>query len=89
MVNRFAMHVASSLNFTVFVRPLSLKTDVIKKRNRASGTPSSNSRKNQTLPKIASYGTRPRSQSSAGAGSSLSMTRGNNPDISAQFAVYW
>ncbi|KAH0827483.1 hypothetical protein J3R83DRAFT_4178 [Lanmaoa asiatica] len=45
------------------VRPLSLKTDVIKKRNRASGTPSgSNSRKNggAGLPKIAAS-SRPRS----------------------------
>ncbi|KAJ3483886.1 hypothetical protein NLJ89_g12025 [Agrocybe chaxingu] len=46
------------------VRPLSLKTDVIKKRNRASGTPSSSSRKGaSTLPKLASSTTRPRSQS--------------------------
>ncbi|KDR75928.1 hypothetical protein GALMADRAFT_226589 [Galerina marginata CBS 339.88] len=49
------------------VRPLSLKTDVIKKRNRASGTPSSSSRKGgvSTLPKLASSTTRPRSQSSS------------------------
>ncbi|KAF9049715.1 hypothetical protein BJ165DRAFT_1453004 [Panaeolus papilionaceus] len=46
------------------VRPLSLKTDVIKKRNRASGTPSTSSRKGvSTLPKLASSTTRPRSQS--------------------------
>jgi len=48
------------------VRPLSLKTDVIKKRNRASGTPSSNARKGaNTLPKLASSTTRPRSHSSS------------------------
>ncbi|KAF9478613.1 hypothetical protein BDN70DRAFT_879738 [Pholiota conissans] len=47
------------------VRPLSLKTDVIKKRNRASGAPSNSSRKGvSTLPKLASSTTRPRSQSS-------------------------
>ncbi|PPR07417.1 hypothetical protein CVT26_013733 [Gymnopilus dilepis] len=63
------------------VRPLSLKTDVIKKRyvfvvwsgakltvcrNRASGAPSSSSRKGvSTLPKLASSTTRPRSQSNS------------------------
>jgi GATA-binding protein len=59
------------------VRPLSLKTDVIKKRNRASGTPSSSSRKGlPTLPKLASSTTRPRSQS----GSILTgLTRGAIP----------
>ncbi|EFI28118.1 transcription factor ScGATA-6 [Coprinopsis cinerea okayama7 len=56
------------------VRPLSLKTDVIKKRNRTSGTaPGSNSRK-QTLPKLASYSTRPRSQSSSTLTASLTRT---------------
>ncbi|KAF5348630.1 hypothetical protein D9758_006856 [Tetrapyrgos nigripes] len=51
------------------VRPLSLKTDVIKKRNRASGAPGGGSRKgNSNLPKIASSGTRPRSQSSSTLG---------------------
>ncbi|TEB23761.1 hypothetical protein FA13DRAFT_1616547, partial [Coprinellus micaceus] len=34
------------------VRPLSRKTDVVKKRNRASGTPSSIPRKKQALPKL-------------------------------------
>ncbi|KAJ7188286.1 hypothetical protein C8R46DRAFT_1054250 [Mycena filopes] len=49
------------------VRPLSLKTDVIKKRNRASGAPSSGSRKGggASLPKIASTHTRPRSASNS------------------------
>ncbi|KAJ7497282.1 hypothetical protein FB451DRAFT_1017720 [Mycena latifolia] len=49
------------------VRPLSLKTDVIKKRNRASGAPSSGSRKGggAGLPKIASTTTRPRSASNS------------------------
>ncbi|PCH43863.1 hypothetical protein WOLCODRAFT_122770 [Wolfiporia cocos MD-104 SS10] len=43
------------------VRPLSLKTDVIKKRNRASGTPHSANRKNaSSLPKISSTASRPR-----------------------------
>ncbi|KAJ7045503.1 hypothetical protein C8F04DRAFT_1025242 [Mycena alexandri] len=49
------------------VRPLSLKTDVIKKRNRASGAPSSGSRKGggAGLPKLASTHTRPRSASNS------------------------
>ncbi|ESK85218.1 transcription factor -6 [Moniliophthora roreri MCA 2997] len=52
------------------VRPLSLKTDVIKKRNRASGTPSGTSKKSSAsggggLPKIA---TRPRASSSTSNG---------------------
>ncbi|KZT72177.1 hypothetical protein DAEQUDRAFT_705920 [Daedalea quercina L-15889] len=43
------------------VRPLSLKTDVIKKRNRASGTPHGASRKGSAgLPKISSSASRPR-----------------------------
>ncbi|KAJ7594136.1 signal peptide peptidase-domain-containing protein [Mycena floridula] len=48
------------------VRPLSLKTDVIKKRNRASGPPSGG-RKGGTggLPKLASSTTRPRSSSNS------------------------
>ncbi|KAJ7262189.1 hypothetical protein B0H12DRAFT_1104690 [Mycena haematopus] len=51
------------------VRPLSLKTDVIKKRNRASGAPSSGSRKSggAGLPKLASTTTRPRSNSALSA----------------------
>ncbi|KAJ3996410.1 hypothetical protein F5050DRAFT_1571547 [Lentinula boryana] len=54
------------------VRPLSLKTDVIKKRNRASGTPTSSSRKsNAGLPKLASSGARPRSQSNSATGSMI------------------
>ncbi|KAF4567451.1 hypothetical protein EYR40_006454 [Pleurotus pulmonarius] len=57
------------------VRPLSLKTDIIKKRNRASGAPSSSSRKgNAGLPKIASSSTRPRSASGSHL-SGLSSTR--------------
>ncbi|KAF8070175.1 hypothetical protein FPV67DRAFT_1486538 [Lyophyllum atratum] len=59
------------------VRPLSLKTDVIKKRNRASGTPGGNSRKgSSTLPKLASSTTRPRSHSGSLA---LGMGRGSGP----------
>ncbi|KAF9452366.1 hypothetical protein P691DRAFT_235407 [Macrolepiota fuliginosa MF-IS2] len=61
------------------VRPLSLKTDVIKKRNRASGNPNSGSRKSTTLPKIASSTTRPRSQSSS---LSSSTSRGGAPPAS-------
>ncbi|KAJ6586909.1 hypothetical protein DFH09DRAFT_909856 [Mycena vulgaris] len=59
------------------VRPLSLKTDVIKKRNRASGAPSSGSRKGggAGLPKIASTTTRPRSASNSMA-SGLSARMG-------------
>ncbi|GJE94947.1 hypothetical protein PsYK624_111230 [Phanerochaete sordida] len=61
------------------VRPLSLKTDVIKKRNRASGTPHSASRKGASLPKLAASGTRPRSSTTSAmptglAGSRLSPT---------------
>ncbi|KAH9961238.1 hypothetical protein BC827DRAFT_333803 [Russula dissimulans] len=48
------------------VRPLSLKTDVIKKRNRASGAPNSGTRKNNSvLPKLASSSTRPRSSTTS------------------------
>jgi len=48
------------------VRPLSLKTDVIKKRNRASGAPNSGTRKNNPgLPKIVSSSTRPRSSTTS------------------------
>ncbi|PFH45519.1 hypothetical protein AMATHDRAFT_184519 [Amanita thiersii Skay4041] len=61
------------------VRPLSLKTDVIKKRNRASGSASNSSRKSvSALPKIASSTARPRSQSN----SALSgLGRAANPSI--------
>ncbi|KAI0081911.1 hypothetical protein K474DRAFT_1612431 [Panus rudis PR-1116 ss-1] len=82
------------------VRPLSLKTDVIKKRNRASGTPHSASRKGATLPKIAS-GSRPRSSTTSSmpsgtrfspvsrtgpsaAGGSLAMKRQRRTSTSAQ-----
>ncbi|KAF8893381.1 hypothetical protein BD779DRAFT_1505894 [Infundibulicybe gibba] len=59
------------------VRPLSLKTDVIKKRNRASGAPSSSSRKSgSSLPKIASSTSRPRSQSNSIL-SGLGLTNGS------------
>ncbi|KAI6121580.1 hypothetical protein F5141DRAFT_1091225 [Pisolithus sp. B1] len=48
------------------VRPLSLKTDVIKKRNRASGAPNGNARKgNAGLPKLAAS-TRPRASTTSG-----------------------
>ncbi|KLO18372.1 hypothetical protein SCHPADRAFT_819962 [Schizopora paradoxa] len=43
------------------LRPLELKTDVIKKRNRASGGVSSSRKTAPGLPKIASSSTRPRS----------------------------
>ncbi|KAL1748692.1 transcription factor ScGATA-6 [Schizophyllum fasciatum] len=46
------------------VRPLSLKTDVIKKRNRASGAPNGGNRKNSTG--AAKTANRPRSQSNSG-----------------------
>ncbi|KAL6310459.1 hypothetical protein BKA93DRAFT_820881 [Sparassis latifolia] len=58
------------------VRPLSLKTDVIKKRNRASGTPHSASRKaNSNLPKIASSTNRPRAATTNTMPSSLNGSR--------------
>ncbi|KAI0341993.1 hypothetical protein BDW22DRAFT_1429505 [Trametopsis cervina] len=58
------------------VRPLSLKTDVIKKRNRASGTPHSTSRKGSaSLPKIAASSTRPRSSTTSGMPNSASSSR--------------
>ncbi|KAG1832446.1 hypothetical protein EV424DRAFT_1313024 [Suillus variegatus] len=48
------------------VRPLSLKTDVIKKRNRASGAPNGNARKGGAgLPKLASSNTRPRASTTS------------------------
>ncbi|TDL24175.1 hypothetical protein BD410DRAFT_820374 [Rickenella mellea] len=58
-------------------RPLSLKTDVIKKRNRASGTISATRKGVPSLPKLASSSTRPRSSTTsnthpAAAGSRLS-----------------
>ncbi|KAJ7346596.1 hypothetical protein DFH08DRAFT_194922 [Mycena albidolilacea] len=60
------MRVDCFISYTLHgvVRPLSLKTDVIKKRNRASGAPSSGSRKGggSGLPKLASS-SRPRSSS--------------------------
>ncbi|EKM54291.1 uncharacterized protein PHACADRAFT_258054 [Phanerochaete carnosa HHB-10118-sp] len=57
------------------VRPLSLKTDVIKKRNRASGTPHSASRKGASLPKLAASGTRPRSSTTSAMPSGLAGSR--------------
>ncbi|TRM69823.1 hypothetical protein BD626DRAFT_475408 [Schizophyllum amplum] len=60
------------------VRPLSLKTDVIKKRNRASGVPSGGNRKNSTgATKTAN---RPRSQSNSGVvgGHRVGMTGSGN-----------
>ncbi|KAF8493599.1 hypothetical protein JB92DRAFT_2749963 [Gautieria morchelliformis] len=50
------------------VRPLSLKTDVIKKRNRASGLPNTSRKGAPSLPKLAAN--RPRS-------STTSMAAGN------------
>ncbi|KAF9244889.1 hypothetical protein BU15DRAFT_85738 [Melanogaster broomeanus] len=58
------------------VRPLSLKTDVIKKRNRASGAPNGNVRKGGAgLPKIASSSTRPRSATTNAIPSGFASTR--------------
>ncbi|KAF8587979.1 glucocorticoid receptor-like (DNA-binding domain) [Ramaria rubella] len=71
------------------VRPLSLKTDVIKKRNRASGLPNASRKGAPALPKLAA-GNRPRSSTTsmasgtrggavgnagAGAGATLAMKR--------------
>ncbi|KAI0693997.1 hypothetical protein C8T65DRAFT_833556 [Cerioporus squamosus] len=57
------------------VRPLSLKTDVIKKRNRASGTPHGSSRKNSAnLPKIAAHANRPRSSTTSSVPSSTRLS---------------
>ncbi|KIK98250.1 hypothetical protein PAXRUDRAFT_824042 [Paxillus rubicundulus Ve08.2h10] len=59
------------------VRPLSLKTDIIKKRNRASGAPNGNARKGGAgLPKIASSSTRPRSATTNVIPSGFTSTRG-------------
>ncbi|KAI0743591.1 hypothetical protein C8Q80DRAFT_1345613 [Daedaleopsis nitida] len=81
------------------VRPLSLKTDVIKKRNRASGTPHGSSRKsNSNLPKIAAHANRPRASTTSsmpsntrlspgtrvGAASSSSMKRQRRTSASTQ-----
>lgn len=58
------------------VRPLSLKTDVIKKRNRASGTPHSATRKGAPgLPKLASGTSRPRSSTTNSMPNGLSAAR--------------
>ncbi|TBU33764.1 hypothetical protein BD311DRAFT_711835 [Dichomitus squalens] len=81
------------------VRPLSLKTDVIKKRNRASGTPHGSSRKNNAnLPKIAAQN-RPRASTTSSmpsntrlspasrvgaAGASASLKRQRRTSTSAQ-----
>lgn len=63
------------------VRPLSLKTDIIKKRNRTTNTtPTTSSRKSQALPKLASHPTRPRSHSSSLL--SASLTRGGGGSLS-------
>ncbi|EJD02780.1 glucocorticoid receptor-like protein [Fomitiporia mediterranea MF3/22] len=48
-------------------RPLSLKTDVIKKRNRASGAVNATRKSAPSLPKIASSSTRPRSSTTGSA----------------------
>jgi len=59
------------------VRPLSLKTDVIKKRNRASGAPNGNARKGTTgLPKIASSNTRPRASTTSTVPTGFANGRG-------------
>jgi len=58
------------------VRPLSLKTDVIKKRNRASGTPHSASRKGgASLPKLAASSSRPRSSTTSSMPTPMSGPR--------------
>ncbi|KAI0043650.1 hypothetical protein FA95DRAFT_1609196 [Auriscalpium vulgare] len=57
------------------VRPLSLKTDVIKKRNRASGAPNTGTRKGAVLPKIASSSTRPRSSTTSNTPMALPGSR--------------
>jgi GATA-binding protein len=65
------------------VRPLSLKTDVIKKRNRASGSAGGGTRKSvSSLPKIASSTSRPRSQSNSllsSLGRGISSNAGSGP----------
>ncbi|KZS98412.1 hypothetical protein SISNIDRAFT_448632 [Sistotremastrum niveocremeum HHB9708] len=64
------------------VRPLSLKTDVIKKRNRASGAGGSSRKTGPTLPKIASSTVRPRSSTLSGAGASSSAATATNATLS-------
>ncbi|KAH7888837.1 hypothetical protein F5I97DRAFT_1804288 [Phlebopus sp. FC_14] len=62
------------------VRPLSLKTDVIKKRNRASGAVNGNARKGGAgLPKIAASSTRPRSATTSTVPSGYANSRGAPP----------
>lgn len=59
------------------VRPLSLKTDVIKKRNRASGAPNGNARKGGAgLPKLASSNTRPRASTTSTVPTGFANGRG-------------
>ncbi|KZT29200.1 hypothetical protein NEOLEDRAFT_1167197 [Neolentinus lepideus HHB14362 ss-1] len=69
------------------VRPLSLKTDVIKKRNRAPGTPSSAARKGQTLPKVASNSTRPRSSTTGHQPIGLASRVGISPNSTSTLAM--
>ncbi|KZT10615.1 uncharacterized protein LAESUDRAFT_720962 [Laetiporus sulphureus 93-53] len=58
------------------VRPLSLKTDVIKKRNRASGAPHSAARKSAAaLPKISSSTSRPRAATTSSMPTGLHNAR--------------
>ncbi|EGO25829.1 hypothetical protein SERLADRAFT_448749 [Serpula lacrymans var. lacrymans S7.9] len=62
------------------VRPLSLKTDVIKKRNRASGAPNGSARKgSSTLPKLASSSTRPRASTTSTMPTGFAGSRHANP----------
>ncbi|KDQ57605.1 hypothetical protein JAAARDRAFT_78710 [Jaapia argillacea MUCL 33604] len=65
------------------VRPLSLKTDVIKKRNRAPGTPNTATRKGPTLPKVASSSTRPRSSTTGHAPIALATSRSSATSTNA------
>ncbi|EPQ57047.1 hypothetical protein GLOTRDRAFT_120407 [Gloeophyllum trabeum ATCC 11539] len=69
------------------VRPLSLKTDVIKKRNRAPGTPSTAARKGQTLPKVASNSTRPRSSTTGHQPIGLASRVGVSPGNAGSLAM--
>ncbi|KAF9792702.1 hypothetical protein BJ322DRAFT_68674 [Thelephora terrestris] len=57
------------------VRPQSLKTDVIKKRNRSNGTPHTSSTRKGSLTTKAAPSTRPRSSTTSGTPSSTVGTR--------------
>ncbi|KAH8119342.1 hypothetical protein DFH11DRAFT_1502059 [Phellopilus nigrolimitatus] len=68
-------------------RPLSLKTDVIKKRNRASGALNSTRKSTPALPKIASSSTRPRSNTTSSVSSGPNRTGAGSTNSNTSLAM--